>query len=340
MPRVLRRFLLSAFLFSAVSVFTVFRAFALPIHQPAKQSAAELITAVNALRASHGLGSLAVHPILMQTAQAQADALLATGGGVGHARPNGITFTQQLLMLGFPLAGDLSLGGYRAENWVGGRNLSVQGAIEFWLGDEPHTNTMLSIYLSDIGAGMTIGDDGTVYYVVDTALQTGTKVQQPDATLFFAKKGVATGTVDPQSLLVSQYIVPVTVATALPNGDVFHTVLNGQSLWSIAIRYGTTIEQIRRLNNLGQETKIFVGQILLIRRQAANPTKAQSFPTIEPTVFQIQIPSPPVTDQPILPASSGAKVEDILVPIIIGYLVLMTVFGVWQYFRNRYQKFE
>src|SRR5574341_2209999 len=39
----------------------------------------ELINAVNALRASHGLPELKVHRILMQTAQSQANALLEIG---------------------------------------------------------------------------------------------------------------------------------------------------------------------------------------------------------------------------------------------------------------------
>ena len=77
-------------------------------------SPSQLIEAVNNLRASNGLAPLIMHSILMQSAQSQADYMAATGN-VTHARPNG-TYTQQLISLGFPLAGDLSLGGFRSEN--------------------------------------------------------------------------------------------------------------------------------------------------------------------------------------------------------------------------------
>lgn len=85
-------------------------AFARP--QAAITTPSQLIDAVNSLRLANGLAPLPIHPILMQTAQSQADYMAATGV-VTHARPNG-TFTQQLLSLGFPLAGDLSAGGFRS----------------------------------------------------------------------------------------------------------------------------------------------------------------------------------------------------------------------------------
>src|SRR5258708_18682284 len=91
------------------------KVFARPQTQQAITSPSQLIDAVNGLRLAYGLPALTVHPILMQTAQTQADYMAATGQ-VTHSRPGGITYTQQLLSLGFPLSGDLSLGGFRAEN--------------------------------------------------------------------------------------------------------------------------------------------------------------------------------------------------------------------------------
>jgi len=201
----------------------------------------ELINAVNNLRLSRGLNALNVDPILSQTAQSQADALLASEGAVGHDRPNGITFTQQLLMLGYPLSGDLSQGGYRSENYVMGNGMTVQQVIEIWLGDEPHTNTMISPHRSDIGAGVAIASDGTVYYVIDTALRTQSGRPQSVATKYFPTGVSITGTPGTQQALISQYIVPIAVATARPDGDVFHKVQYGQSLWAIANQYGTTV---------------------------------------------------------------------------------------------------
>ncbi len=111
-------------------------------------SAAEIIEAVNALRLSRGLNTLAVHPVLMQVAAEQVGALAASNGAVGHERPCGMTLGQDLLARGYPLLGDLSLDGYRSENW--GIASTVQEAISMWLGDELHANTMLSPHRSEL----------------------------------------------------------------------------------------------------------------------------------------------------------------------------------------------
>lgn len=250
---------------------------------PVAASPAELAAAVNNLRLAYGLAPLSMDPILTQTAQGQADALLATGGAVGHTRPNGITFTQQLLMLGYPLAGDLSLGGYRSENFVFGYQLGALDAVEVWRGDEPHLNTMISPNRSDIGAGVAISSDGTVYYVVDTALRTSSGQPQSGAGQYLPG-----GTPDPGAA-VSQYIVPVAVATARPNGDVYHIVQYGQTLWSIAIEYGTKIDQIRALNHLGSSNTVYPNQLLLVKQGATQP--APMVPT------KISLP-PPATGGP------------------------------------------
>ncbi len=239
-------------------------------------SPSELINAVNALRLSYGLPPLAVHPILMQTAQSQANALLGSEGAVGHSRPGGLTYTEQLIQLGYPLAGDLSLGGYRSENYVFGNQLTVQDAIQFWLGDEPHTNTMLSPNYLDIGAGVAVGSDGTVYLVVDTARHTASGQPQSDAA------SVLTGTKVPQDQLMSQYIIPVSRSTARPDGIVYHKVQYGQSLWSIAIAYGTTIKSLQSLNNMG-DTMVYDGQVLLVQRGATQPASPSPVSTGTPT---------------------------------------------------------
>src|SRR5690242_9406575 len=99
-------------LFAGVSLLSVTgRAKAQPSAREQITSPAQMINAVNSLRLSYGLPPLAIHQILMQTAQTQADYMASTGQ-ITHSRPGGITYTQQLLMLGFPLSGDLSLGGF------------------------------------------------------------------------------------------------------------------------------------------------------------------------------------------------------------------------------------
>ncbi len=264
-------------------------------------SPSDLISAVNQLRASRGLNVLEVHPILMQTAQMQADALLASEGAVGHARPNGLSYTDQLILLGFPLAGDLSLGGYRAENIISAHpDMTIQDVISAWLGDDLHANTMLSPYYTHIGAGIAEAMDGTVYYVLDCAMQT------PDGKPQDYTPTTGTGGTLEQQDAVIQYIQPVIVATARPDGDVIHEVLYGNALWSIAIAYGVKIEQIQRYNNI-QDTTIYTGQKLLVQKGATQPipTAADtSTPTSPAGRPPTSTASPTTTPDPKLGAST------------------------------------
>lgn len=234
----------------------------------------QLIEAINGLRLAYGLPPLAVHSILMQTAQSQADYMAATGQ-VTHSRPGGLSYTQQLLTLGFPLSGDLSLGGFRAENI-----LSTYGALTWdsvppaWQ-DAQHMNTMLSQNFTHIGAGISQGSNG-YYYAVDTAAVTGSGQMQSSASAILGSAPGGSG----EAAGVSQYMVPVGMSTARPDGDVFHKVQYGQTLWSIAITYGTTIKNIQALNNLGEDLVVYQGQELLVQKGATQ--EAPLVPTLTP----------------------------------------------------------
>jgi hypothetical protein len=84
---------------------------------------------------------------------------------------------------------------------------------------------------------------------------------------------------------VPQYIIPVKRSTARPDGDVIHKVQYGQSLWSIAITYNTTIDQIRAWNNLWEDTEIYNGQVLLVQKGATQPPPPTTTPLPSPTTF-------------------------------------------------------
>jgi len=248
-------------------------------------TAMQVVEAVNALRLSVGLSPLMVHPALMQVAQIGANGI--ANGMPGHWRPDGLTLGQWLISLGYPLAGDLSLDGYRSENWIASGN--VQEAIQAWKGDGEHSNTMLSAERNDIGVGIAVGDQ--VYIVLVTALQTSSGQMQPAAYPLLTQiasfqSGTAVGS------MISQYMNPVVLSTARPNGDVIHKIQYGQSLWSIAIAYHTTIDQIRAWNNLEQATTVYEGQVLLVQRNATQP------PPVTPTPEAIASP----TASPTAPA--------------------------------------
>jgi uncharacterized protein YkwD len=228
----------------------------------------EMINAVNALRTSHGLPAYSISPILMFTAQNQSD-FMAANGVVTHSGPGGIGLTDRLLAAGYPLAGDLSLGGFRAENITSGfENMTAERAVDQWTGDAPHLNTMLSPNLTEIGAGVSISN-GRVYYVIDAAMPTTSGAPQQDVTA--AVEGGAT-------VPAGEAQAPIVVInTPNENGDIVHEVLAGQTLWQIAISYNVKVEDVKRLNNL-VDNNIFPGELLLI----ASVTAITETPTITP----------------------------------------------------------
>jgi uncharacterized protein YkwD len=298
--------------------------------QQTQPTAGELIDAVNNLRIAYGLPPLTVNSILMYVAQSQADYLLTTEGASGHGRANGMSLTEQLLSLGYPLGGDLSLGGYRSENYVFSPGLDVQGAIQIWLGDDPHTNTMLSPNYFDIGGGVAIGGDGTVYYVIDTARHTASGKQQ-DYTPAPAGTVVSGVTVN-GTPGVDQFMVPVTLSTPNSAGLVIHEVRYGQTLWSIAIAYNTTIRQIRSLNDLPSDD-IFSDQKLLIRRESTQtptvpPTpRPQAIASETPNTLQTPYPTPTRTPVQLFPGSDPQKDNLPLIGVSIIATLCLAAFG-------------
>ncbi len=239
-------------------------------------SPSDVIDAVNALRSAHGLPAYTVSSILMGTAQGQAD-FMAQTGEIQHTGPGGSTVTQRLLAAGYPLAGDLSLGGFRSENIVGSPGMTPQEAVDAWTGDAPHLNTMLSADLQEIGAGVAEAD-GITYYVIDAARPTTSGLPQN-----------YTPGVEANLNGGDDIIVPVKLATPNANGDIVHEVQQGQSLWSIAIAYGVHIAQIQQMNNLGQSITIQRGDKLLVKR-LGTPTPAP--PTATSTETELPSPAP------------------------------------------------
>ncbi|MCZ2126944.1 MAG: CAP domain-containing protein [Anaerolineales bacterium] len=326
-------------LFYLFAALTIFAASAVPKENVEAQpqsgitSAAQLIAAVNNLRAANGLAPLSEHPALMQSAQMQAD-YMAAGVVSGHERPNG-TYTQQLLALGFPLAGDLSLGGMRSENILNtSGELSWDGVPSAWQ-DAQHMNTMLSGNYTHIGAGVS-QSGGRYYYVVDTAAATGSGQPQESAV------EMLTRVPNSADAGVSQFMVPVTLSTPRPDGRVFHKVEYGQSLWSIAVAYGTTIKKIQELNNLGEESTVYQGQELLVLLEAppsAAPTL--SAPTaIPPTMtfvltttrlptFAPKTATVAPTETPASTASSKPISSRLLTVVLIAAALIGAGMAVW-----------
>ncbi len=244
-------------------------------------NAYDMIAAVNGLRASRGLPNYNVNSILMQIAQKQADYLASTGGASGHTGPGGTRPIDRAIAAGYPVSGGLF-----SENWLAGNYTSASGAVysSAWA-DAAHQTTMLSPTLADIGAGVATSG-GLVFFVIDCGLATNSQINTPSAgggTVI-----VVSGTAMTQDNRISVAIV----STPDANGNIYHTVQFGQTLWQIALAYKTTINSIKQKNNL-TSNDIYIGEKLLIGL-ADTPTPAP--PTDTPTL----IASPTLTPSPTL----------------------------------------
>jgi uncharacterized protein YkwD/LysM repeat protein len=299
---------------------------------PSPPTAAEIIESVNQLRQTHGLSPLNAHPVLMQVAFQQASALAFSEGAVGHERPCGMTLGQQLLSMGYPLLGDLSMDGYRSENWAMG--MDGTQVFAFWLSDDEHSNTMLSPNRSDIGAAVVTNSSGQIYIVLETAWSTSSGKMQYDAipilTGIPATMTICAGFASGE---ISNYITPVSLSTARPDGDVIHEVKYGQNLWSIADLYKVSVEDIKRLNGL-QDDNIIVGWKLLVKKGATQPPPATNTslvmvaahtptPTRFPTSAPYHSPTASVTAT-VTSVPSGQFVKQNSV-VIAGLLIAFSV---------------
>jgi len=237
-----------------------------------------LISAVNALRAGHGLPAYETNSILMSVAQAQANYMASIGTWSDYG-PGGSTLGERLLAAGYPLAGDLSAGGICSQNVAQGTSsMTVQTAINTEWSDAEHQIALFSTSMTQIGAGVTYSG-GDVYYVIAAAQPTGSGQQQAYTP---SSSGSQTGgTPVSQSQLIPMAIV----STPDQSGAVYHVVQPGQALWQIAIAYKVKINDIKNLNSLSSDV-IFPGQKLLIMRVGTStPVSPTAGPTLDLSTF-------------------------------------------------------
>jgi uncharacterized protein YkwD len=288
----------------------------LSFQRPTFSSASDLINAVNDLRATYGREPYRPNSILMGIAQAQAEYLVSIGT-ITHTGPDGSRPYQRALAAGYPVAGDLSLGGWFAENLTAGVGQTANDAVNIWMGDEPHKNTMLSETLQDAGAGVGISGN-TYYYVLDAGLSTG-------------------GTPVPYTPPAHLYSSTPTIIPNTPNADgsIIHIVQPGDTLGSIFMAYNVPLGDLLKLNGLTLKSTIYPNQNIIIRTAfTATPTQPTSTPTIRPTITPwptststptaTLIPATP-TPSPGLPVSAaeGAVVVIIVSALLFSGLVAM-----------------
>ena len=162
-----------------------------------------------------------INGILMSIAQGHSDYQAAIGQ-VTHTGAGGTRPRDRAAAAGY--GGGATF--FISENIAGGTDLSVDEVISMWLGDDPHTQTMLGANYKDIGAGVAVSN-GFVYYTIDVGYVAGSGNYSPPCCHIHTPGG-------PTPIPI--YMVQT--ATPNPDGSIVHTVLSGQdadrdrqSLW-------------------------------------------------------------------------------------------------------------
>lgn len=151
-----------------------------------------MIGALNALRASSSLPAYKTSPILMSIAKEQAD-YMASSGKVTQLSASGQMPYQRALAASYPLAGDLSKGGFMSEYVMDGKGLSIDQVLTRWQSENPDLNTILSTKQElEVGAGSAVSGD-IIYYCLDVAIPVAAPLPPaPDALRVYVSNRVET----------------------------------------------------------------------------------------------------------------------------------------------------
>jgi len=253
-------------------------------------SAAEMISMVNSIRTGvYGLPALIEDPILNSTAASTAYQMAVSGvcAHIGGAR-------DRIAAAGF--GGGATI--FATENMACATSATIDWIRQVWA-DEQHMYPMVKSSYTHVGAGTYTASSGTTYYVLHAAYVAGGSGSYTASTSSSSSSAAATPD-------LSNFVQPVITSTPDNDGNIYHKVLYGQSLFAIATWYGVTVGKIKELNTLTSDS-IYEGQSLLISIRptpSITPTRTATVP--QPT----RTPSatrPPATQAPTVTITPTAK---------------------------------
>jgi len=216
-------------------------------------SGGDVIIAINGYRQQYGLAQLTPNSLLTSLAQGQSD-YQASIGSITHTGPGGTTPQQRASAAGYG-GGNFF---YLSEIIYGGYQQNVQNALSWWQNSSLHNSIMLSSNYSEIGAGVATSGD-SVYF---TAVLGGPSGSSSSTSGSGDDSGSGE---NPQPTAAGPVVMPVQKATPQPDGSIIHTVLTGQTLWTIAAVYEIKLEDVYELNGLNRFSFVFPGDEILVR---------------------------------------------------------------------------
>ena len=296
------------------------------------QDANSLIAEVNALRASNGLTAYTVDSSLSSLAQAHSDYQASINSST-HQRADGS---------GIPA---------RSENVCSGPDMTASYCVNQMWTDQQHLYTMIGLDSGTIGAGMAVASNGYKYYTLmvnSTGNDTNFDKITSSTAVVAPNDNASSSFIDVQALPVQ----PGEFATSTPelDGSIYHNVQANETLWTIAINYGTTIAKLQSLNGMAEDdTSVIAGRRILIvyggtlvadtltptvtpppvtNTPKATSTITQTLPplaSLTPTMTLIPTPSPLIGHIAFFDTANARKLGLVLT-IVCGFGLLGTIF--------------
>lgn len=237
-----------------------------------------MIAMMNGWRASYWPNALIEDSSLSACAQWTAEEMERIDAG-GHLKD-----------LGYLGASERCPGhGFVTENWCANPNMTIGYLSDCW-DDYDHMLPATMQQYTTVGVGISgkyyILQAGTIMGDGSVAPTPGSAISDPDE-LPDANEPIA------------NYVVTVSTSTPDYDGNISHVVKSGETLYTIAVNYNVTIEQIKLLNQM-TSNDIYPGNVLKI---SLKPTPTITL-TRTPTVM---MPSrtPTQTPMPTTPRPTG-----------------------------------
>jgi LysM repeat protein len=228
-------------------------------------SGADMIALMNNWRSGYWSNALIEDSALDQCAQWTADEMARTGSK-GHLTSFGYP-AASIRCAGFGFGGGNTV--FVTENWAGGYSLDIDTLAGYWA-DYWHMLPATEQQYKYVGVGISTASDGYTFYI----LQAGAISGESSSSSSVGSGTAPTPMPDGSTPVVNNYVVSFPTSTPDFDGNISHVVKSGESLYTIAVNYGVSIDAIKTLNAM-TTNDIYVGDLLKI---SLKPT-----PTITPT---------------------------------------------------------
>ncbi len=243
-------------------------------------SAADLISWMNGLRVANGFSPMIEDALLDQSAASAAYAMYEMYVGTytcGH--PGGKM--ERIAATGYGGGGTF----FATENiaCATSADLSWFAQYNVW-GDPIHQLPATEGQYTRVGAYAYEAPNGVTYYVMHAASGDGDSSGSSNNT--------GGNLPDSNEVSGTDFVVAFPTSTPDMDGTIFHKVVYYDTLYSIAVNYGVTIEQIKTLNGL-TANDIYAGDILKISiKPTATITPTRTPTVMAPTRTPTQTPMP------------------------------------------------